>query len=70
MRIRLWGTRGECAVAADKIAEVLRVVSVSDPYRDRGNSKLVRVYVEIRIPSEPGWSLTGPLAGPLDGDLP
>lgn len=52
MKIRLHGTRGECAVAADRIKETLRVVSVSEPYRDRGESLLVRVYIEARLPSE------------------
>lgn len=52
VRIRLWGTRGECDVAADAIraAAGLRVVSVSEPRRDRGDSKLVRVYIDARIP--------------------
>lgn len=52
MKIRLHGTRGECAVAADRIREAFRVVSVSEPYRDRGESQLVRVYVEVRFPGE------------------
>lgn len=52
MKIRLHGTRGECEFAADRIRDAFRVVSISEPYRDRGESQLVRVYVEVRIPGE------------------
>ena len=50
MRIRLEGTKGECAVAAQRIAQVLAVLSVSEPYANRDASVPVRVYVEARIP--------------------
>lgn len=52
MKIRLWGTRGECAWAAEQMKKAFRVVSVSEPRADRGESSLVRVYVEIRMPAE------------------
>lgn len=52
MKIRLWGTRGECEWAAERMKETFRVVSVSEPRQDRGTSSLVRVYVEIRPPRE------------------
>lgn len=52
MKIRLHGTRGECEFAADRLRNAFRVVSISEPYRDRGESQLVRVYVEVRIPGE------------------
>jgi hypothetical protein len=64
MKIRLWGTEGECRIAAERLmhAPGLLVVSVSEPRADRGNSVLVRVYVEARLtpaPSEPGTA-SGP----------
>jgi hypothetical protein len=51
MKIRLEGTKGECAVAAQLISQVLTVLAVSEPYKNRGSSALVRVYVETRIPT-------------------
>jgi hypothetical protein len=50
MKIRLEGTKGECGVAALRIAEVLSVFEVSEPYANRGPSQLVRVYMDVRIP--------------------
>lgn len=50
MNIRLHGTKGECAVAVQRIQEVLAVLSVSEPHPDRGASVMVRVYAEARIP--------------------
>jgi hypothetical protein len=52
VKIRLEGTREECAQAAPRLAEVFDVVSVSDPYPNRGRSLLVRVYVEVRLGRE------------------
>lgn len=52
MKIRLEGTPKECEQAAPRLAEVFDVVSVSDPYPNRGRSLLVRVYVEVRLGSE------------------
>jgi len=49
MKIRLHGTSEECAAVAERLCQVLTVVSVSEPYPDRGHSVLVRVYVEARI---------------------
>ena len=50
MKIRLHRTAEECGRAAVQLCEVLDVVSISDPYPDRGASVLVRVYVEARLP--------------------
>jgi hypothetical protein len=60
MKVRLHGTPGEVAEATRRLVEVFDVVAVSDPYRDRGASVLIRVYLEIRL--DPA-SLT-PSAGP------
>ena len=49
MKIRLHGTEHECVEAAGRLGQVLGVLSVSEPYPDRGVSRLVRVYVEARL---------------------
>lgn len=51
MKIRLWGTSGECRHVAQLLIDApgFEVVSVSEPYADRGASVLVRVFVEARI---------------------
>lgn len=54
IKIRLWGLRNECETAARLIAAVLPVVSVSEPCADRGQSSLVRVYIEARLPDDTG----------------
>lgn len=48
MKVRLHGTSEECA-AAERLCQVLTVLSVSEAYPDRGMSRLVRVYVEGRL---------------------
>lgn len=55
MKIRLWGTRGECLVAAERLMRTpgLLVLSVSEPRADRGQSALVRVYIEARLTDAP-----------------
>ena len=49
MKIRLHGTEDECMAAAGRLGQVLGVLSISQPYPDRGSSVLVRVYVEARL---------------------
>jgi hypothetical protein len=60
MKIRLWGTEGECRVAAELLRRTpgLLVLSVSEPRADRGNSVLVRVYAEARLAPEPAPKTT------------
>ncbi len=62
MKIRLWGTEDECTVAAVRLIQTpgLIVLSVSEPYADRGASRLVRVFVEARLDPPPA-------AGAADG---
>lgn len=48
MKIRLHGTEDECRLVAVRLAAIVDVLAVSEPYADRGVSKLVRVYVEAR----------------------
>jgi hypothetical protein len=54
IKIRLWGLRSECETAARHIAAALPVVSISEPRADRGQSSLVRVYIEARLPLADG----------------
>ena len=49
MKVRLHGTREEVAEETRWLVEVLQIVSVSDPYPDRGASVLVRVSLEVRL---------------------
>jgi hypothetical protein len=51
MKIRLWGTEDECKRMAQLLIDApgFEVVSVSEPYADRGASVLVRVFVETRL---------------------
>jgi hypothetical protein len=49
MKIRLHGTAEEAREVADRLAEIVDVLAVSEPYPDRGASRLVRVYVEARL---------------------
>lgn len=56
MKIRLMGTRAECdaAVAALRApGSGFDVLEVSPPAANRGDSKLVRVYVETGPPAVP-----------------
>jgi hypothetical protein len=48
IKIRLHGTEQECATAAGRLGQVVRVLSVSRPYPGR-DSGLVRVYVKARL---------------------
>jgi hypothetical protein len=43
------GTRKECDQLAPRLAELFDLVSISDPYPNRGRGRLVRVYVEVRL---------------------
>jgi hypothetical protein len=49
VKLPLHGTWTECDQVIRQLATVLRVVSISDPYPDRGRSVLVRVYLDVRL---------------------
>lgn len=49
MKMRLHGLPEEVEEAVKRLQGIFAVVSVSDPYPDRGASRLVRVYVEVRL---------------------
>jgi hypothetical protein len=55
MKIRLWGTEDECKRMAQLLIDApgFDVVSVSDPYADRGAPVLMRVFVETRLDPPP-----------------
>jgi hypothetical protein len=53
VKLRLHGTAEEVAEATRRLVEVLEVASVSALYPDRGASRLVRVYLEVRLPLAP-----------------
>lgn len=49
IKIRLNGTQKECELVADKLSEQFEILSLSEPYPDRGYSKYVRVYINVKI---------------------
>jgi hypothetical protein len=49
VRLRLHGTPDEVEQILGRLIEVFTVVSVSPAYPDRPPSRLVRVYVEVRL---------------------
>jgi hypothetical protein len=53
VKIRLAGTRGGCAEAARRLHAVFYVRSVSEPYPESGSSRLVQVYVRVRLDLRP-----------------
>ena len=48
VKIRLMGTEAECVACVAVLREHLHVVEVSPAYPNRGESALVRVYVDTR----------------------
>jgi hypothetical protein len=74
MKIRLWGTEDECKRMAQLLIDApgFGVVSVSDPYADRGASVLVRVFVEARLDASAVrvTSTAGPARGRRHRALP
>ena len=69
MKIRLWGTEDECREAAGRLMHCpgLVVLSVSEPYADRGASVLVRVFVEARLDPPPPVQHVTATTGPARG---
>lgn len=49
MKIRLMGLPDQVDTAIARIATVLDVVEVSEPYKNRGDSQLVRRYMEVQL---------------------
>jgi hypothetical protein len=74
MKLRLMGTHAECARLAFLLRHGppdLEVIQVSPPYANRGDSRQVRVYLEVRFPEglppadRTFYSLTSPDGHPL-----
>jgi hypothetical protein len=53
VRLRLHGTPTECQAAARRLTEIFDVVAISGPCPDRSPSRLVRVYLELRLDPAP-----------------
>jgi hypothetical protein len=53
VKVRLAGTRRGCAEAARRLHAVFYVASVSEPYPEAGSSRLVQVYVKVRLDLHP-----------------
>jgi hypothetical protein len=59
MKVRLIGTTGECARLAALLAlgppegpAGVEVLEVTGPYPNRGDSTLVRLYLQVRVTAE------------------
>jgi hypothetical protein len=53
VKVRLHGTPAECDQATRRLTQVFDVVAVSGRYPDRAPSRLVRVYLELRLGPTP-----------------
>lgn len=51
VKLRLWGEEEELRELMKHISldEDVKVLSMSDPYPDRGKSEYVRIYIDIRL---------------------
>ena len=58
VKVRLSGTRRGCAEAAGRLHHLFHVTSVSQPYPEAGSSRLVQVYVKVRLDMSPAPPLT------------
>jgi hypothetical protein len=74
MKLRLMGTPEECARVAFLLRvgpPELEVLEVDGPYPNRGDSRQVRAYLELRLAREPGpvaatfYSLVDPDGNPM-----
>ena len=53
VKVRLAGTRRGCAEAARRLHAVFYVTSVSAPYAEPGSSRVVQVYLKVRLDLRP-----------------
>jgi hypothetical protein len=53
VKVRLSGTRRGCAEAAGRLHRLFYVTSVSQPYPEAGSSRLVQVFVRVRLDLRP-----------------
>jgi hypothetical protein len=67
VKVRLCGTRRGFAEAAGRLHRLFYVTSVSEPYPEAGSSRLVRVYVKVRLDLGPE---PPPAVSPAPGGAP
>ena len=53
VKLRMAGTRRGCAETAGRLQQLFYVTSVSEPYPEAGSSRLVQVYVKVRLDLRP-----------------
>ena len=53
VKVRLGGTRRGCAEATARLHRLFYVASVSEPYPEAGSSRLVQVFVRVRLDLRP-----------------
>jgi hypothetical protein len=53
VKVRLAGTRRGCAEAVRRLHVVFHVTSVSQSYSEAGSSRLVQVFVRVRLDLRP-----------------
>ena len=53
VKVRLTGTRRGCAEAARRLHHVFYVSAVSEAYAEPGSSRLVQVFVRVRLDVRP-----------------
>jgi hypothetical protein len=53
VKLRVAGTRRGCAEAARRLHSVFYVTAVSQPYPEAGSSRLVQVYIKVRLDLRP-----------------
>lgn len=49
LKIRLQGTPEEISCAQKRLESVFHILSVSEPYKDRGKTKYWRVYLDCEL---------------------
>jgi hypothetical protein len=63
VKVRLAGTRHGCAEAARRLHAVFYVTNLSEPYPEAGSSRLVQVYVRVRLDLRPEPPAVSPAPG-------
>jgi hypothetical protein len=53
VRLRLHGTPAEITAALPRLRAAFEVADESRPYADRPPSQLVRIYLDLRLPTPP-----------------
>ena len=48
IKIRLHGTSKEVQKAVEQIEDGFEILEISKPYQDKGESKLVRLYIDAK----------------------